>query len=109
LNVVGAAIIPAYSPYVLIAGTGSNQYSGLTTQSEVIDGMTYDVITSGLTLSFAPSLADTWYAGHSFLYLNTSDGADDIEVDVVPEPSTYAMMLGGLAMLFFWQRSRRRS
>ena len=69
----------------------------------------FDVITSGLNLTFAPSLANTWYAGHSFLYLNTAGNVDDIEVDVVPEPGAWALMLGGLAMLIFWQRARRRS
>ena len=69
----------------------------------------FDVITGGLSLTFAPSLANTWYATNSFLYLNTGSGFDDIEVDVVPEPGTWAMMLGGLAVLLFWQRRRARA
>jgi autotransporter-associated beta strand protein len=108
LNVSGTGIIPAYSSYILVAGTGSNQYSGITAQNEIIDGTTYDVITSGLALTLSPSLANTWYAGHSFLYLNTAGGVDDIDVDVVPEPGTWALMLGGLAALVFWQRRRRQ-
>jgi hypothetical protein len=106
LNVVGTGIIPAYTPYVLVAGTGINQYSGLATQEELIGGTEYDVITGGLDLTFAPSLANTWYASNSFLYLNTTGGVDDIDVAVVPEPGTWAMMLGGLAFLAFWQRRR---
>ncbi|HEY8994004.1 MAG TPA: autotransporter-associated beta strand repeat-containing protein, partial [Lacunisphaera sp.] len=106
LNVVGAAIIPAYTPYVLIAGTGSNQYSGLTISNETINGTTFAVITGGLNLAFSPSLANTWYASHSFLFLNTAGGVDDIEVSVVPEPSTWALIVGGFALLIFWQRRR---
>ncbi len=34
-----------------------------------------------------------------FLYQNSGTGAGDIEVEVVPEPGTWALMLGGLAML----------
>jgi len=108
LNVSGMGVIPAYSPYVLIAGTGTNQYTGLGLTSEVIDGQTFEVIT-GLNLTFAPSLANTWYANNSFLFLNTAGGVDDIEVDVVPEPGTWAMMLGGLAALVFWQRRGKKS
>jgi len=109
LNVSGTGVISAYTPYVLIAGTGTNQYSGLTTQEMNEGGNMFDVITAGLSLSFSPSLANTWYAGHSFLYLNTTGGVDDIEVVVVPEPGTWALMLGGLAMLIFWQRRRQNS
>jgi fibronectin-binding autotransporter adhesin len=109
LNVQGAGVITANSPYVLIAGTGSNQYSGLSTQEETINGQMFDVITGGLNLSFAPSLANTWYATNSFLYLNSAGGVDDIDVEVVPEPGTWALMLGGLAVLAFWQRQRARS
>jgi fibronectin-binding autotransporter adhesin len=107
LNVVGTGVIPEYSPYVLIAGTGSNQYSGLGTTMETINGTLYDVITSGLVLSFSPTQANTWYATNSFLFLNTAGGVDDIEVSVVPEPGTWALMLGGLAALIFWQRRKK--
>jgi hypothetical protein len=37
------------------------------------------------------------------LYLYNGD------LEVVPEPSTWAMMLSGVALLLFWQRARRRS
>jgi hypothetical protein len=106
LNVSGVGVIPAFSSYVLVAGTGSNQYTGLGLTDETKGGTVFDVITTGLTLSFTPALANTWYATNSFLYLNTAGGVDDIDVEVVPEPGTWALMLGGLAMLIFWQRRK---
>ena len=112
LNVAGTGIISAYTPYVLIAGTGGNgtvagsQYTGLTINNETIDGQNFAVITGGLNLTLAPSLANSWYGTNSFLFLNTSGGVDDIEVDVVPEPGTWAMILGGMAVLIFIQRRR---
>jgi len=103
---VGAGVIPANSDYVLVAGTGTNQYSGLTLQSETIGGQTLNVIVGGLSLTWAPAAANSWYASNSVLFLNTSGGVDDIEVDVVPEPGTWALMLGGFAMLIAWQRRK---
>ena len=38
---------------------------------------------------------------------NAFSGGNDIALQAVPEPSTWAMMLGGLGMLGFYQRSRR--
>ncbi len=54
-------------------------------------------------------MANTYYGANSYLvlYQNSVSGADDIEVEVVPEPGTWAMMIGGVAMLVFWQRRRR--
>jgi hypothetical protein len=34
---------------------------------------------------------------------------DDIDVVVVPEPGTWALMLGGLALLVVVQRARRKN
>ncbi len=116
LNLQGATIVSAYTSYVLFAGTGltnigeggttTGQYGDLTITSETIGGTTYDVITGGLNVSFGGSQPPNWY-GNSFLYLNQSGGVDDIEVEVVPEPATWALMLGGLASLVFWQRRKK--
>jgi fibronectin-binding autotransporter adhesin len=106
LNLVGGTFIAANTPYVLIAGTGTNQYSGLATT--LINGQ--NVITTGpgsnLDLVFAND--NGFYTANSYLILYQAAGVDDIEVVVVPEPGTWAMMLGGLAMLFFWQRRQVR-
>ncbi len=54
-------------------------------------------------------MAQTYYGNGSylFLYQNSTTGQDNIEVEVVPEPGTWAMILGGLGMLLFWQRRRK--
>ncbi len=44
------------------------------------------------------------YYGRSFIYLTTGG---NIDVEVVPEPGTWALMLGGLALLVVLQRVRR--
>ena len=115
------AIVPPYTPYVLIAGTGvttnsggmsGGQYSGLTlgTVTTIAPGVTETLITgNNLQLAFGSS-TDTSYYGSSYLvlYENSNTGVDNIDVEVVPEPGTWALMLGGLAMLVFWQRNKRK-
>ena len=120
LDLQGNGIIPANSPYVLIAGSttgGADQYSGLNLGTSTVNGNVTitQILSSGsagtgdLTLAFAGGTS-SFYSPNSylFLYQNSLTGADDIEVEVVPEPGTWALMLGGLAMLIFWQRRRAR-
>jgi hypothetical protein len=114
------AIVSAFTPYVLIAGTeasggagvNGSQYSGLTLGNvlENSGGVTETMITgTNLQLAFGSSIDQQFYGANSFLvlYQNTNTGVDDIDVEVVPEPSTWALMLGGLGLLFLWQRRRR--
>jgi len=123
LNIEGTTYIAGYTSYVLVAGTGtttmggtstptitSGQYGGLETfvnsrgQDQIVTGPT-----SNLQLTFADSTQAGFYGAHSYLFLVNNDGVDDIEVEVVPEPGSWAMMLGGLAMLVVWQRRKNRS
>jgi hypothetical protein len=49
---------------------------------------------------------DVFYGVNS---TNTTSGNDiDVELIAVPEPGTWASLLGGIGMLLAWQRSRRR-
>ena len=123
LNLQGSSIIASGTTYVLIAGTGTtatggSQYTGLDlgTSISLGNGITETQIlnsnfggTGSLNLSFGS--ANSYYGAKSFLFLyqNANTGVDDIEVDVVPEPGTWAMMLGSLAMLIVWQRARRKN
>jgi len=121
LNLEGNTAVPVGSSYdILIAGTGGNgtalgsQYSGLTYGFSIaVAGGTLTQITGGnLTLalnttsySYGPGSAG-YYGGQAGLFLFTGSGIDDIVV--VPEPSTWALMLGGLAVLIFWQRRKNK-
>jgi autotransporter-associated beta strand protein len=124
LNLQGTSVIAANSGYILIAGTGlassagSDQYTGLTlgtSTGSLSTGLITPILNSGnggsgdLTLALSSGAAG-YYGGHSylFLYQNSTTGVDDIEVEVVPEPGTWALMLGGLAMLICWQRRNRK-
>ena len=106
------AIVGAGTTYTLIAGTSaSDQYSGLTlgAVTTITPGVTETLITgSNLQLAFGNSLDQSYYGVHSYLVLYQASGIDDIDVVVVPEPGAWAMMLGGLACLVFWQRRRNR-
>jgi hypothetical protein len=59
-----------------------------------------------VTLALPSGLSTTYYGNGSYLFISESNGVDDIDVEVVPEPGTWAMMLGGLALLVFIQRRR---
>ena len=126
LNLQGSSIIAAGTDYILVAGTTASGGSGqLGSQYTGLDLGTSVVLSSGITetkilnsnvggsgsvnLSFGS--ANSYYGANStlFLYQNTHTGQDDIEVEVVPEPGTWVMMLGGLAMLVVWQRRKNRS
>jgi len=54
------------------------------------------------------------YNGQQFLLTYTANfegnsftGGNDVALLAVPEPSTWAMLLGGMGMLRVWQRTRR--
>jgi fibronectin-binding autotransporter adhesin len=121
LNIQGEpAIIGENTAYVLIAGTVASgglglhgsQYSGITgTTTSLGLGETETVITgNNLQLAFGTTLDGSYYANsYLVLYQNTNTGTDDIDVIVVPEPGTWAMMLSGLAVLVFWQRRKSKA
>jgi fibronectin-binding autotransporter adhesin len=113
-------IITAYTPYVLVAGTvasggtgvNGSQYSGLSLGAVLQSGsgFTETLITgTNLQLAFGSSVDSSYYANsYLVLYQNTNTGVDDIDVVVVPEPGTWALMLGGLALLVTIQRRRNK-
>ena len=117
------SIIASGTTYVLIAGTTasggsgqiSSQYTGLDLGTSVSlgSGITETQIlnsnfggSGSVNLSFGS--ANSFYGTNStlFLYQNTHTGQDDIEVEVVPEPGTWDLMLGGLCLLVVIQRRR---
>jgi autotransporter-associated beta strand protein len=98
LNLVGGDYIPSPTGFTLFTSTANyNVFSGL--------GYNGNVITSGLTFTLTGSFAST-YAGSYLELVSNNLGGDNI-VAVVPEPSTWALMLGGLVILVAFQRLRR--
>ena len=122
LNVEGNTYIAGYTSYVLVAGTGtttmgdsstptatSGQYAGLET---FVNAKGQEQIVTGPASNLSLSFSDPTQAGNyapSYLFIVDNGGVDDIEVEVVPEPGTWAMLLGGLALLVFIQRRRKIS
>ena len=94
----------ALAPLTLIDNASlSDIYSGLSFGGTDSNGNT--IITGGLTLgtnayfgTTVNGVVTSGTAAGSYLFLNTLDG--DIGIEVVPEPSTWVMMLGGLVLLF---------
>ncbi|XHR27688.1 MAG: beta strand repeat-containing protein [Chthoniobacteraceae bacterium] len=92
------------SKIILIDNTGSGTTAGYFST----------IITTGSTYT-ATSNADYTFtvAGTEYLLSYSSntggDGyANDVTLTVVPEPGTWAMLVGGIGMLAFGQRMRRR-
>jgi len=88
----------------LIDNTGS----GTTT------GYFSTILTSGSTYTVTSNSDYTFISGTTEYLLRFSANADsgssfnDVTLTVVPEPGTWAMVLGGIGMLAFGQRLRRR-
>jgi fibronectin-binding autotransporter adhesin len=121
LNLTGSTVVAPYTPFVLIAGNGGtglgtladSQYAGSSTNGiSTFTNSLGQLQISGLTLAFTGATQPSWYS-NSYLFLVDSgsggSNVDDIEVEVVPEPSTWALIIGGLSCLVFWQRRRRNS
>ncbi len=99
--------------YLLIAGNTADFSNLWTTGGEGANGYVLGVSDGTATgyTPFALSITDsngipigssTNYQGLQ-LYLYNGD------LEVIPEPGTWALMLGGLAALVFWQRRRNKS
>ena len=110
-DLVGASLTLDQT-YILFAGNGHTMFED--------DGETLlaagdlgavtangQLITGGLSLLAANTVGNffsNWY-GSSELFLTSND---DIVVEVIPEPGTWAMMLGGFAILIVLQRRKRK-
>ena len=105
LNLTNSSIVAPNTPYVLI--TDSAGFNPAT------DGLTIGSngqITGGLSIAantFFGTPSNGYTTGfYNGSYLFLTDGGTEIDVEVVPEPSTWAMILGGLALLILIQRRK---
>jgi autotransporter-associated beta strand protein len=108
LNILGTSVANAqyelFNSTVTGSGVGGSIYGG--------SGISYNSSTgviSGLTLNIASSQPAGFYSGAYLKLVADGSGYDiDLEVQSVPEPSTWALMFGGLALLVMFQRYRRQ-
>jgi hypothetical protein len=94
-----------------------NLSTGSTTPLFTWSSSLYGIAVSGSNLLVATNdntiLEYNLTSGHTSTLISSEqglDGPNDIVVDVqgVPEPSTWALMLGGLGALIYWRISARR-
>jgi fibronectin-binding autotransporter adhesin len=86
-------------PYLLISAGSDADYSGLITSGGVsVSGVTQNGFVTNLTVNGTAATEN--YGTRLYLYNG--------DLEVVPEPSTWAMMIGGLAVLVFWQRRKNK-
>ncbi|XHR27319.1 MAG: autotransporter-associated beta strand repeat-containing protein [Chthoniobacteraceae bacterium] len=91
----------------LIDNTGTTTTTGGYFTEIITTGTTYTI--TGSSTTYAITIGGTNYLLN---YAASTDGDNvynDVTLSVVPEPSTWAMALGGIALLAFGQRMRRRS
>ena len=105
------------NPYLLIdassEGLGNDAFNLVTTGGYDQNGLVLGIGSgpdSGILNSFNLTMHDTHgnnittTANYSNLKLYLYNG----KLEVVPEPGTWALMLGGLATLLFWQRNKKK-
>jgi autotransporter-associated beta strand protein len=102
LNLVGSNIIPDVTQYTLITSTVTTGMQGAFADLVLGTGNVIENVTFNFTN--APT---SGYYGRSYLELVNTGSGFNIDVEVIPEPGTWALMLGGLALLVLFQRVRR--
>jgi autotransporter-associated beta strand protein len=86
----GSNLLTPNTPYLIVSSTGS-------------------LTASSITASLSGSTQYTLKTSYGTDGISISGGDAYFEVQSVPEPSTWALMLGGLALLVFYQRRRHEA
>ena len=106
LNLVGSGIIQADTSYTLITTSGPINPTAdgliLGTNGQIIGGLS--IADSTFFGASSDAYASGFYNG-SYLYVS----GDNIDVEVVPEPGTWTMLLGGLGLLALMHARRIRA
>ena len=98
-TLLGTNAIPVGTDFTLISGGTNSSFNGLTT---FINAQGQEQISGGLSFEFTDTAAQALY-GDSYLFIN----GDSIELAVVPEPGTWALLLPGLGMMGLLLRRKR--
>jgi hypothetical protein len=100
LNLLGTDTINIANgtDYILFTAGSASDYKDLVFSGGKITN--FNLVLTGLATN---GVANSIYYGNSYLFLS----GNNIEIQVVPEPGTWALMLGGLAFLLVIQRVRR--
>ena len=89
----------------LIDNDGTDAVNGVFTS---LNGTTTTLV-EGSTFTWNSQTLEITYKADSATSSFTSVNGNDVALMVVPEPSTWAMLVGGVGMLAFGQRLRRRA
>jgi hypothetical protein len=104
----------------IVLGTAASNLGAIDTLYVIVNGGA-----SGTSGATADSFSNTTFTGGKYVYTNSigdtfdvfygvnaanTTGGNDIDVELVavPEPGTWASLLGGIGLLVVGQRSRRR-
>jgi len=105
LNLLGGAVVPDTTEYVLFTSTtGGSGIGGSIFGGDLVLGA--GNLITGLNFTINSAQPAGYYA-NSYLKLVANGGGFNIDVEVVPEPGTWALMFGGLVLLVAFQRVRR--
>ncbi len=116
----GALHLNLASPYLLVEASSNGAYTGLVTDSSLLPGGTLSLNGNGYvvgvgtsTTNYTPLVINQTDANGNPLTGNNAYPSlvlylDNGQLDVVPEPGTWALMIGGLALLIVIQRRRNK-
>ncbi len=106
LNLVNSNIVPDVTQYTLITSSVTTGLQGAFADL-VLGGASGNQILN-LNFTFTNEYPGAGYYSQSILELvNNGSNGFSVDVEVIPEPGTWALMLGGFALLVIYQRARR--
>jgi len=104
LNLLGGTIVPDTTQFLLFTTTSSSNVFG----DIQTDGLGH-ITNFGSLIINNPGQPAGYYSRSYLALVGNGNGGFDIAVEVVPEPGTWVLVLGGLVLLAVCQRRRRAS
>jgi len=110
LTTAGTLTLRDQNPYLLIAAGSDSDYNIITNNGYDQDGYVIGYGTGSISTPLSYTLINTFNVTattNGDPYANLKLYLDAGQLEAIPEPGTWALMLGGLAVLVFFQRRRR--